>query len=112
MVFPDSRDRFTPASPEDAEDVSPVAIFETRNPLLWVAKQQTRKVCYLAHASRSAEQAMPPGQTLDGETRLEERERPGWDVRSSMQNPVALGAKRSASPVKGGIARAPGLLAA
>jgi hypothetical protein len=27
-----------------------------------------------------------------------------------MQNPVALGVKREASPVKGGIARAPGLL--
>ncbi len=50
---------------------------------------------------------MPPGPTLDGEARLEERERPGDGMRSSMQNPVALGAKRSASPVKGGIARAP-----
>jgi hypothetical protein len=29
---------------------------------------------------------MPPGQTLDGEGRLAERERPG-EVRSSMQNP-------------------------
>ena len=53
---------------------------------------------------------MPPGQTLDEEARLEERERPGWEIRSSMQNPVALGAKRSADTVKGGIARAPGLL--
>ncbi len=52
---------------------------------------------------------MPPGPTLDGEARLEERERPGEGVRSSMQNPVALGAKRSADSVKGGIARAPGL---
>lgn len=53
---------------------------------------------------------MPPGQTLDGEARLEERERPGWEIRSSMQYPVALGAKRSADPVKGGIARAPACL--
>jgi hypothetical protein len=55
---------------------------------------------------------MPPGPTLDGEARLAERERPGWDVCSSMQNPVALGAQRSADTVQGGIARAPGLLAA
>jgi len=54
---------------------------------------------------------MPPGQTLDrgGQTERD-RERPGWEIRSSMQNPVALGASRGASPVKGGIARAPGLL--
>jgi len=52
---------------------------------------------------------MPPGLALDGEARLEERERPGEDVRSSLQNPVALGAKRSADTVKGGTARAPGL---
>ncbi len=52
---------------------------------------------------------MPPGLTLDGEARLEERERPGEGVRSSLQNPVALGAKRSADTVKGGTARAPGL---
>ncbi len=30
---------------------------------------------------------MPPGPTLDGEARLEERERPGDGVRSSMQKP-------------------------
>jgi len=54
---------------------------------------------------------MPPGQTLDrgGQTERD-RERPGWEIRSSMQNPVALGASRGASPVKGGIARAPSLL--
>jgi hypothetical protein len=53
---------------------------------------------------------MPPGPTLDGEARLEERERPGDGVRSSMQDPVALGAQRSADTVKGGIARAPACL--
>ncbi len=40
--------------------------------------------------------------------RLEERERPGGFSGSSMQDQVALGAKRSPTPVKGGIARAPG----
>ncbi len=47
---------------------------------------------------------MPPGR-LTGVGRLEERERPGDFSGSSMQDQVALGAKRSPTPVKGGIAR-------
>jgi hypothetical protein len=54
---------------------------------------------------RNAEQAMPPGPTLDGEARLEERERPGMVTLINAETPVALGAKRSADTVKGGIAR-------
>src|SRR5215510_10038566 len=46
--------------------------------------------------SKRCRQARP----LIGEARLQERERPEDRRRSSMQNPVALGAKRSASPVK------------
>jgi hypothetical protein len=52
---------------------------------------------------------MPPGLTLDGEGRLEERERPAC-VLHQCRTPVALGAKRSPSHVKGGIAHAPGVL--
>ncbi len=45
---------------------------------------------------------------LTGVGRLAERERPGVFSGSSMQDQVALGAQRSPTPVKGGIARAPG----
>lgn len=48
---------------------------------------------------------MPPGPTLDGEARLQERERPGMVTLINAETPVALGAKRSADIVKGGIAR-------
>ena len=54
--------------------------------------------------SKRCRQARP----LTEEGRLAERERPADLGGSSMQDQVALGAKRSPSSVKGGIARAPG----
>ena len=54
--------------------------------------------------SKRCRQARP----LTGVGRLAERERPGNFSGSSMQDQVALGAQRSPTPVKGGIARAPG----
>ncbi|WP_201376772.1 hypothetical protein [Ktedonobacter robiniae] len=63
----------------------------------------------VAHA-RSAEQAMPPGPTLDrGDQTRRERERSGDDGAPQCRTLVALGESRSVSPVKGDIARAPGL---
>jgi hypothetical protein len=47
---------------------------------------------------------------LTGVGRLAERERPADFSGSSMQDQVALGAQRSPTPVKGGIARAAGSL--
>jgi hypothetical protein len=53
---------------------------------------------------------MPLGQTLDGEARLGTSEsNQGWCAFINAE-PGALGAQRSADTVKGGIARAPGLL--
>jgi hypothetical protein len=51
---------------------------------------------------------MPPGLTLDWVGRLAERERPGDGDAHQCRPPVALGAQRSPTQVKGGIARAPG----
>ena len=51
---------------------------------------------------------MPLGQTLDWVGRLAERERPGCGNAHQCRTPVALGAQRSPTQVKGGIARAPG----
>ena len=56
--------------------------------------------------SKRCRQARP----LTGVGRLAERERPADLGGSSMQDQVALGAQRSPTPVKGGIARAPGSL--
>ena len=53
---------------------------------------------------------MPPGQTLDGEARLAERERPE-EVCAHQCRTRSLSARSALPPhVKGGIARAPGLL--
>ena len=59
----------------------------------------------VAHASWNAEQAMPPGRALDGEARLEERERPGKVRAYQCRTPRSLSAicaqptpSRSASP--------------
>ena len=52
---------------------------------------------------------MPRELTLEREARLLERERAGYGSPHQCRNPLALGAKRSASLVKGGIARAPGV---
>jgi len=52
---------------------------------------------------------MPPGPTLDWVGRLAERERPGDGDAHQCRTPVALGAKRSPTQVKGGIARVPWL---
>jgi hypothetical protein len=57
-----------------------------------------------AARSKRCRQARP----LTQEGRLAERERPAGFSGSSMQDQVALGAKRSPSCVKGGIARAAG----
>ncbi len=51
---------------------------------------------------------MPPGPTLDWVGRLAERERPGDGDAHQCRTPVALGAQRSPTQVKGGIARASG----
>jgi len=53
---------------------------------------------------------MPRESTLDGEARLEERERPGDGVRSSMQKPGRSRRAALSLSVKGGIARAPACL--
>ena len=52
---------------------------------------------------------MPPGPTLDWVGRLAERERPGDGDAHQCRTPVALGAQRLPTQVKGGIARAPGM---
>ena len=51
---------------------------------------------------------MPRESTLDWVGRLAERERPGDGDAHQCRTPVALGAKRSPTQVKGGIARVPG----
>ncbi len=65
--------------------------------------------CCLRAFAKGAEQAMPPGLTLEpgGQTPASESDRERCALLNA-ETPVALGAERSPTRLKGGIARTPG----